>query len=215
MVDVEVSGIPGLRERKKQRTRATLTDAAIALFVQNGYENTTVDQIAAAADVSPRTFSRYFATKDVVILALIDDNMDQGARALREQPADINHFDALFGAYRLFYQRVKSAGPDDLDAERVVAMTRVIMCSPTLRQVIVEFRPHPVNVALAERMGIDVDDSRLRLVASVWEMIMMASQQDLGPHTDWSTVSVDGLIERMERTYTQFIAEASSIGRPV
>ena len=57
---------PGLRERKKQRTRATLISAAVKLCLEQGYEHTTVDQIAAAAEVSPRTFSRYFATKDAV-----------------------------------------------------------------------------------------------------------------------------------------------------
>ena len=64
---------PGLRERKKIRTRAALIDAAMELCLKQGYEQTTVEQIAASADVSPRTFSRYFATKDAVFLTLLDD----------------------------------------------------------------------------------------------------------------------------------------------
>ena len=62
-----------MRERKKLRTRATLIDAAADLCLAQGYDNTTVEQIAAAADVSPRTFSRYFPTKESVVAAITDD----------------------------------------------------------------------------------------------------------------------------------------------
>ena len=86
---------PGLRERKKQRTRATLIDAAMDLCLKQGYEQTTVEQIAAAADVSPRTFSRYFATKDAVFLTLIEDYADEVAIELETVPADVGPLEAM------------------------------------------------------------------------------------------------------------------------
>ena len=63
---------PGLRERKKLRTRTQLIEAALELADRQGYESTTVEQITDAVDVSPRTFARYFPMKDSAILSLLD-----------------------------------------------------------------------------------------------------------------------------------------------
>lgn len=85
---------PGRRERKKQQTRAALIEAAVGLFRQRGYEQTTVAEIAEAADVSTRTFFLHFPTKEDVLLAGGDARMAIGLRIIadhgpREKPARV------------------------------------------------------------------------------------------------------------------------------
>lgn len=76
----------GLRERKKQQTRSALVDAALALFEAKGFEAATVEEIAAAADVSPRTFFRYFTAKEGVLLAVHDEEFTRLLDAVDTAP---------------------------------------------------------------------------------------------------------------------------------
>jgi len=62
----------GLRERKKQRTRQTIVDVGTRLFAEQGYQQTTLAQIAEGADVSTSTFFNYFATKVEIVFCLLD-----------------------------------------------------------------------------------------------------------------------------------------------
>src|SRR5690349_10737357 len=64
---------PNRRERRIQETRRAILDAARRLFEANGYVETTVDQIAEAADVAPRTFFRYFPNKEMLLFADFDE----------------------------------------------------------------------------------------------------------------------------------------------
>lgn len=71
----------GLRERKKQKTRDTIVGAALDLFAERGYEATTIADIAAAADIAPRTFFAYFPTKEAVVF----HDKETTVNALRER----------------------------------------------------------------------------------------------------------------------------------
>src|SRR5215470_3848524 len=78
----------GLRERKKLRTRTALIDSAFALFQRKGFEATTIDEIAEAVDISPRTFFRYFASKEEVALSLIEEQFEAILRRLAGRPPE-------------------------------------------------------------------------------------------------------------------------------
>jgi AcrR family transcriptional regulator len=216
VADVRGETALGLRERKKLRTRTMLIDAAVELCERQGFERTTVDQIAAIADVSPRTFSRYFATKDAIALALIDEAITKAAVELARQPSEISHFEALRRSYVVMYNNTKSAAPGDLSAERMMCTVRIILSSPTLRQAAVEFRPHAVNVELAKRMGVGLDDRRLKLVAAVWASVIMTALADLSDDgTDWERVGIDDIVSRLEAAYAEFVDEIADVQQPV
>lgn len=75
----------GLRERKKRRTRHAIATAALRLFAERGYEETTIADIAAAADIAPRTFFGYFPSKEDVVFAEIDDRLAEVAERLADR----------------------------------------------------------------------------------------------------------------------------------
>jgi AcrR family transcriptional regulator len=206
----------GLRERKKQRTRATLIDAAVELCDRQGFDRTTVDQIAAIADVSPRTFSRYFATKDAIALALADEVLDRTAVELARQPRELNHFDALLNAYLAMADAAKVATAGELSAERVMCIVRIILSSPALRQAALEYRANSVDVELAKRMGASVDDRGPKLVSAVGGSVLMTALTGLAAETqDWSQLSIDDVAESLERTFAEFSGLTAANRQPV
>ena len=85
----------GLRELKKQRTREQIIEAAMRLFAERGYHATTIADIAAAAEVAPRTFFSYFPSKEAVVFYNSDRDLDGLAHALSNRISGETAFDAL------------------------------------------------------------------------------------------------------------------------
>jgi AcrR family transcriptional regulator len=85
----------GLRERKKQRTRQAIVDAAFELFAERGFDGTTIADIAEVAEISPRTFFSYFPSKDDVVFHDFEENYEMVAAWLREREPGINAIDAV------------------------------------------------------------------------------------------------------------------------
>ncbi|TCZ75343.1 TetR family transcriptional regulator [Paenibacillus albiflavus] len=116
----------GLRERKKAKTMASIQKHAMRLFRELGYNATTVEQIADAAEISPSTFFRYFATKEDVVVTDTYDPMI--IAAFEEQPPDISILQAIRNAMS---SGVNSMTADELDTMR--ERNQLIMSVPELR----------------------------------------------------------------------------------
>jgi AcrR family transcriptional regulator len=95
-----VATVVGLRERKKARTREALHDAAMDLFSRHGFDRTTVEEIADACEVSPRTFFRYFPTKEDVLFGDSEQRSTALIETLATQPLDLAPLDAIHAAMR-------------------------------------------------------------------------------------------------------------------
>ncbi|MFI0480685.1 TetR family transcriptional regulator [Actinomadura sp. 9N215] len=122
--------LAGLRERKKQRTRLALVDAALELFVSQGYEATTIDEIVAAVEVSQRTFFRYFATKEDVVTSFLAEHDRALAAALAERPPGERPFTALYESLRVMLRTIAEGDP--ADSARFRRVRQVIEATPAL-----------------------------------------------------------------------------------
>jgi AcrR family transcriptional regulator len=214
VAELPEDSVPGLRERKKLRTRAILIDAAMELCLRNGYESTTVEQIAAAADVSPRTFSRYFATKDAAFMTLVEDYSHEVLIELETVPSEVGPLEALRQAHVAVLTRVASRQVGRLTTERIILMLRVINASDTLRRSAFEFRHEATEVVLAKRMGVDVDDRRRRLVGAVFASTIVTACGDLITDTDTVQLGPTVMVDRLNEAFEHVALFASDLPAP-
>ena len=152
---------PGLRERKKAKTRAAIRQHALRLFREQGYDATTVEQIAEAAEVSHTTFFRYFPAKEDVVLQ--DDMELIWIDALRAQPPDLPPVEALRASLR---DAFASLSPGDL--AKIRETTGFALSVPAVRARMLDELARIIQVmatALAERTGRSPDDFEVRTLA--------------------------------------------------
>jgi AcrR family transcriptional regulator len=162
---------PGLRERKKARTRAAIREHALRLFREQGYDATTVDQIAEAADVSPSTFFRYFPTKEDVVL---QDDLDLLALgAFEAQPADLSPIAAFRAAAK---DAFAALGDDEL--ARLRETTELSMTIPAVRAAALDELTRTIDLiaeAVARRVGRDPGDFAARNIAGAAVGVILAA----------------------------------------
>jgi AcrR family transcriptional regulator len=169
----------GLRERKKARTRASIREHALRLFRENGYQDTTVEKIAAAAEVSPSTFFRYFPTKEDVVL---QDDMDtRMIEAFEQQPPELGPVAAARAAAQQMFASYTRA---DMDILRET--TALMLTVPEIRARALDEFARTIRVvaeAMGKRAGRPADDIAVRTAAGALIGVIMAITM---PWEGWS-----------------------------
>jgi AcrR family transcriptional regulator len=197
----------GLRERKKVRARQQLIDAAFRLFTKRGFDATTVADVAAAVEMSPRTFHRYFESKEDVVLEWFDRSGDALVDGLKERPADEDPFASL--------RHVMIQLVSDLEGQRehLLACERLNQSTATVRA-----RKHEKMAAWTHRLAAVIVEreatggfpkAQALLLSSVAMAILQCVQET------WTASGGKGsLAKHVEDAFDVFQASRSTGKRP-
>ncbi|MBJ7332513.1 MAG: TetR family transcriptional regulator [Solirubrobacteraceae bacterium] len=199
----------GLRERKKRQTHDAIVAAALRLFDEQGFETTTIAQIAAAVDIAPRTFFGYFKSKEQVVFYDFDPMRESLARRLAERAPG----ETTMAALRAWF--VGRADLMERPDEQALCRERVLNASPTLlahqNEVLGRFS-ELLAQGIAQDLGDVPDGLRPRLVsaAAVAALRSMKRDQNDGTMDPDETVAIldeaiaflDGGLRALQRAAT-------------
>jgi AcrR family transcriptional regulator len=182
---------PGsLRDRKKDRTRRTLQAEAVRLFAQKGFQATTIEEIAAAAEVAPRTFFRYFSSKEEVVFWSEHQPLLASHVAARpdHEPAAEALRRGLVDGLATFYEQ---------DRERLLERSKLACRTPALQP---RWRQQQTDLAagmaqiLAHRLGVHADDLEVRAIAAAVAAALFVAIEEWQAHDGRGDLR--GLIDR-------------------
>ena len=149
----------GLRERKKQQTRDTIARVALELFLERGYEHTTLADIADAANVSKRTIFAYFESKEDILFCDEPDFFDRMKQALDSRPSEQTTIDAL----RAFFVSIASLDETAKKRKQIIESDPGLRNSERARSGRFEAL---IAESIAKDLGTDLNDIRPNLVAA-------------------------------------------------
>ncbi|MCX4747036.1 TetR family transcriptional regulator [Kitasatospora sp. NBC_01287] len=187
-----------LRERKKQRTRRALRQEGYRLFAEQGWEATTVDQIAAAAEVSPATFFRYFPTKEDLVLS--DEYDPSMAAALLARPLDepflVSARAVLVPMYRVVMEH---------DRDETLTRLRLMVEVPALRgRMLQGAEPQAMFLAvLTRRAGLQEPTLDMRVLVAAFTAALLEAMlywAEQGGEQDL-TVMLDRTIAALDKSF--------------
>ncbi|MGW4477009.1 TetR/AcrR family transcriptional regulator [Nonomuraea sp. NPDC004354] len=200
---------PGLRERKKADTRAAIQRHALRLFREQGYDATSIEQIAQAADVSHRTVFRYFPTKEALVT--LDDYDTLIAAAYAAQPAELGPVTALRNALRAVLTGVTDA---DIAAKR--ERQALVLSVPSLWAASlanITRTKQTLTDLVAARLDRPSYDDRVRAVSGAVFGILLSTWLDWAqdPGMD-APASLDRALAHLESSLNQDRPDSSGPG---
>jgi len=155
---------------EEQRCREKLIAVTLDLCARQGYEATTIDQITTAAGVASGDFSRYFASKDAVIISLVDDVLHATAAALAQVQKDTDPTEALLIATTEVLTAIFD-GRGVMTRDRMLAMAHIVTSTRDLQKQASAIRKQILTQGLAERMRVDPHNRRVQRAVTMWSAI--------------------------------------------
>ncbi|WP_380282361.1 TetR family transcriptional regulator [Kitasatospora purpeofusca] len=195
----------GLRTLKKQRTRRAIADTAIALFLARGFDQVSVAEIAAAAEVSKPTLFRYFASKEELVLHRFADHLGEAGRVVRDRPAGVTPLDAL-ERHRLEGLAAHDPSTGMTADPGVVAFLRLVYETPSLSAHLVDYLAADTR-ALTEALDPD-GGMAARLVAAQYVAVRQVLSRAV-----WTRLAAGQGAEEVGRIATAETATAFALLR--
>lgn len=171
--DANMPETPGLRERKKQRTHRAIEKAALELFETHGFDGTTIEDIASAAEIAPRTFFHYFPTKEDVVVTDYARRLDTIVFILRGGPGELTPWQALRAAF------LEVAADYESEQHQLLRRFRIISTTPSVNARSLQLQAEwedAVSVVVSKWLEVDVSQEiEPRLLAGAALAAMRAS----------------------------------------
>ncbi|MFE0360166.1 TetR family transcriptional regulator [Streptomyces griseoaurantiacus] len=191
---------PGLRERKKQRTRDALLRRGLELFTTRGYERTTVDEIAEAVDVSQRTFFRYFAGKEDIVFFVQEMVESQYVTEIARRPAEEAPVEAMRQAVMSCWDRIGASIEQLVPVELHLRTYQLIWETPALLAIhlrrSIEWEEKIARI-LAAREGVDPEtDPRPRVAVGLFGGVMRVTERTWSAGGDLTVAAMRDLTTR-------------------
>ena len=196
----------------EKHDREELIVVALDLCMRQGYEATTIDQIAAAGGATSQAVGQYFATKDAIILSIVDDIVVAVATELARISPQTSPPDALLAANTAVIADIAN-GAGVITRERMQALAHILTASPDLRKKASALGKQVLSVAVAERMGVGPGDSRVRLAVTIRSAVIAAAYNfdrggrvRLDPRNDGRVPEL--MVKRINDTFTHITGRA-------